>query len=53
MLDTLAVAYFSAHQIERAISSAQTALELATTTGDAQLAADIRRRLESYKQQRR
>jgi tetratricopeptide (TPR) repeat protein len=53
VLDTLAVAYFSAHQIERAISSAQTALELATTTGDAQLAADIRRRLESYKQQRR
>ena len=49
VLDTLAVAYFSAHQIDRAISVAQDALELAVTAGQAQLADDIRRRLESYK----
>jgi tetratricopeptide (TPR) repeat protein len=49
VLDTLAVTYFSADQVDRAINVAQAALELAVTTGQTQLAADIRRRLESYK----
>lgn len=51
VLDTLAVAYFSAHQIARAVGAAQDALDLAIATGQAQLAADIRRRLESYRRQ--
>ena len=51
VLETLAVAYFSASRRDRAISTAQAALELATRTGRDQLAADIRRRLESYNRQ--
>ena len=52
VLDTLAVAYFSADRRDRAISTLEAALELASRTGRDQLAADIRRRLESYKRQR-
>ena len=52
VLDTLAVAYFSAGRLDRAISTAQAALELASTSGRDQLAADIRRRLESFKRER-
>ena len=52
VLDTLAVAYFSADRLDRAISTAQAALELASTSGRDQLAADIRRRLESFKRER-
>ena len=53
VLDTLAVAYFSANRLDRAISTAQAALDLASTTGRDDLAADIRRRLESFKRERR
>ena len=52
VLDTLAVAYFSADRRDRAISTLEAALELASRTGRDQLATDIRRRLESYKRQR-
>ena len=53
VLDTLAVAYFSANRLDQAISTAQAALDLASTTGRDDLAADIRRRLESLKRERR
>jgi len=52
VLETLAVAYFSADRLDRAVSTAQAALELASTTGQDDLAADIRRRLESFKRAR-
>jgi tetratricopeptide (TPR) repeat protein len=52
VLDTLAVTYFSASRLDRAISTAQAALDLASTTGRDDLAADIRRRLESFKRER-
>src|SRR5712691_2248782 len=52
VLETLAVAYFSADWLDRAVSTAQAALELASTTGRDDLAADIRRRLESFKRAR-
>ena len=52
VLETLAVAYFSADRKDRAISTLESALELASRTGRDELAADIRRRLESYKRQR-
>ena len=51
VLDTLAVAYFSAARRDRAISTLEAALELASRTGRDQLAADIRQRLESYKRE--
>src|SRR6266851_3432268 len=49
VLDTLAVAYFSADRRDRAIATAEAALALASRAGQDQLASDIRRRLESYK----
>jgi len=52
VLETLAVAYFSADRLDRAVSTAQAALELASTTGRDDLPADIRRRLESFKRAR-
>ena len=52
VLDTLAMAYFSADRRDRAISTAQAALELASRSGRDQLAADIGQRLESYRRPR-
>ena len=46
VLDTLAVAYYSAGRRDRAISIEQAALDLATTDGPEELAARIRQRLE-------
>ena len=50
ILNTLAAAYAAAGQLERATLTAQTALMLALAAGNDDLANQIRRRLESYKQ---
>ena len=50
ILDTLAAAYASAGQFERAVSTAQRAIQLAEASDRAAEAADIRTRLELYRQ---
>ena len=50
-LDTLAVAYAAAGQFDRAVSTAQAALALASAGRADELAGQIRKRLEIYKQQ--
>jgi len=50
ILKTLAAAYAAAGQRERAITTLQTALKLASAAGDDELANQIRSQLESYKQ---
>ena len=53
VLDTLAVVYHATGQIERAISTARTALGLASESGATELRDDIRARLAIYEQQRK
>jgi tetratricopeptide (TPR) repeat protein len=50
VLETLAVAYFSADRADEAIRAAQDALALASKAGAEDLANNIRKRLELYKQ---
>ena len=50
VLDTLAAAYAAAGQFDRAVTTAQTALELASAAQNEQLANHIRKQLELYKQ---
>jgi hypothetical protein len=52
VLDTLAAAYAASGQIERAISTARTALILAAEAGAIELGERIRTRLAFYEQQR-
>jgi tetratricopeptide (TPR) repeat protein len=48
-LDTLAAAYAAAAQIDRAVATAENALKMALETGEQELAAAIRGRLERYR----
>jgi len=50
VLDILAVAYASAGQFDHAVTIAQTAFSLACTNNDSELADQISRRLELYRQ---
>ncbi len=50
ILDTLAAAYASAGQFDRAVTTAQAALELASAAQNDELANSIHKRLELYKQ---
>jgi len=52
VLDTLAAAYAAAGQFDRAATTAQTAIALASTAEDDELVNHIRKRLELYKQTR-
>jgi tetratricopeptide (TPR) repeat protein/mono/diheme cytochrome c family protein len=49
VLDTLAVAYYSAGRIDQAIRAAELALDLASGPGNEELAGSIRKRLEALK----
>lgn len=49
LLDTLAAAYAGAGRFEKAVETADRALELARLSGQKQLQADIAKRLEMYK----
>lgn len=53
VLDTLAAAYAASGQIDRAVSTATTALALASESGAIELRERIRTRLAFYEQQRR
>ena len=53
VLDTLAAAYAAAGNVDRAIATAQAALELASASQDAELTNRIRQRLTFYEQHRR
>jgi hypothetical protein len=48
-LDTLAAAYATAGQTDRAIETAERALTLAVESGERELAAEIRTRLDRYR----
>jgi tetratricopeptide (TPR) repeat protein len=48
-LDTLAAAYARADRLSEAIETAEEAIKIARATGDAQLAAQISARLETYR----
>ncbi len=48
-LDTLAAAYAAAGQTDRAVESAENALKVALNSGERELAAEIRARLERYR----
>jgi len=50
MLDTLAVAYAAAGQSEKAVATGEKALQIASADPNKQLADQIRKRLELYKQ---
>ena len=50
LLDTLSVAYAAAGQMDKAVSSSEQALELASQGDDDELAAHIRDRLELFRQ---
>jgi len=50
LLDTLSVAYAAAGQMDQAVSSSEQALELASQGEDAELVAEIRERLELFRQ---
>ena len=52
MLDALAVAYAAAGQFDRAVTTAQAALELTSAAGTEGLANAIRHRLELFQQAR-
>jgi arylsulfatase A-like enzyme/Flp pilus assembly protein TadD len=52
VLDTLAAAYASAGQFDRAAATAEEAAALAASAGPAGLAADIGKRLELYRQRK-
>ena len=49
ILDTLAVAYAAAGQFEKAVATAERALQLVQASGQAGVAGQIRRRLELYR----
>jgi tetratricopeptide (TPR) repeat protein len=51
VLDALAIAYAAAEQYGRAVETAQRAVQLAEQAGATELAANIRLRLEVYRQQ--
>lgn len=53
VLDTLAAAYAASAQIDRAVSTARTALALASQSGATELGERIRARLAFYEQRRR
>ena len=53
VLDTLALAYFSAGRDPEAVTTAQAAVDLAAAAGAAELADQIRKRLKIYKTQAR
>jgi tetratricopeptide (TPR) repeat protein len=48
-LDTLAAAYSAAGQIDRAVTTAESALKMALDSGERELAAQIQTRLERYR----
>jgi tetratricopeptide (TPR) repeat protein len=48
-LDTLAAAYASADQLDRAIATGESALNVALANGERELAAEIRTRLDGYR----
>ena len=48
-LDTLAAAYAAAGQIDRAVTTADSALTMAIESGERELAEQIRARLERYR----
>ena len=48
-LDTLAAAYAAAGQVDRAVSTAEQALKIAMESGERELSAAIRARLERYR----
>jgi len=50
VLDKLAVVYAAAGQFDKAVTTAQKGLELALTAGNSNLANQLRRRLELYRQ---
>jgi Flp pilus assembly protein TadD len=50
ILNTLAAAYFAAGQNDKAVTAAQTALQIARDSKKDKLAAEILKRLELYKQ---
>jgi len=50
LLDTLSVAYAAGGQTDKAVSSSEQALELASQGEDAELVAEIRERLELFRQ---
>jgi tetratricopeptide (TPR) repeat protein len=51
-LDTLAVAYAAAGQFDAAVAAAQKAIDLARSTGQAELGKEIEARLELYRSRR-
>ena len=51
ILDTLAAAYASAGQYDKAVQTADRAIELASKTNQADTAVSIRKRLRLYKAQ--
>jgi tetratricopeptide (TPR) repeat protein len=53
ILDTLAAAYAASGRFDRAAKTAQTALDLASATGDKPLADQLGRKLEIYRQTKR
>jgi tetratricopeptide (TPR) repeat protein len=52
-LDTLAAAYAATSRFDDAVTTAEKAVELARTAGQAPLAEQIQRRLEMYRGERR
>jgi tetratricopeptide (TPR) repeat protein len=48
-LDTLAAAYAAADQIDRAVTTAESALKMALESGERELAAQVQTRLERYR----
>ena len=53
VLDTLAVAYAAAGQFDKAVAAEQAALDLASDSNNEDLAAQIAKQLELYKQKKR
>jgi tetratricopeptide (TPR) repeat protein len=53
VLDTLAAAYAAAGQFDKAVAAEQAALDLASDSNDEELAAQIAKQLELYKQKKR
>ena len=49
VLDTLAVAYAAANRFPEAVATAESAIELADSTGQKEMAEHIRKRLEFYR----
>jgi len=53
ILDTLAAAYAAGGQFDRAVETAETALEIASKSQSAELVGQVRERLELYRQRKR